>query len=86
MPCGHCGHAGHNRRTCQKYDGQKVAEMICAGAAKDVIFRAMDMVVPGSGATTQLVTAAINFYNSQTSKTISERKRGVLDLLMDGAK
>ena len=86
MPCSFCHASGHNIRTCPRYDKAKIAEMMAEGAAKQEIFRSIDSACPFAGVAVEAFDRVYGAYKNIggfTSKTINERKRTALGMLLD---
>ena len=86
MPCSFCHKDGHNIRTCKSYDKAKIAQMMVEGKAKQEIFRAMDAACPLAGVAAETLDRIYGAYKNIggiTSKTVNERKRVVIGLLVD---
>jgi hypothetical protein len=85
MGCGFCGKTGHNRRTCQAYNEEQIAEQIASGVSKQSIFRSMDCAAPGFGVACELVDRAWSFFGdakAMQSETKNERVRGALGMIL----
>ena len=85
MVCSYCHEGGHNIRTCVKFDVDKIATMIAEGEAKQEVYRALDGAA-GVGWAFELVDRvyhALRDFDKLGSKTVNERKRAILGLILN---
>ncbi len=59
MACSICGLAEHNRRTCARNKGSRIASACLKYGAKEIAFRGLDTIVPGLGLTCQGIDAVM---------------------------